>query len=419
MVKKEEVILSILIILTASTALILPNLLFWSFSILLGIFVISKLQLSNLHEEDRLYYFSFILSLLLFMAVFLIENPNVSTAVAFLSIFWFIRGAISFKNRMELQKTEEISTEVHINNVIQNKENNYQEFTEALLKQMDTKMKYIVNGLGDIQFKINTLEGENKKDFEKEMREELYNDLVLEIREVKEKKENQINYKEIERIIDNKLNVLSENISQFKEVNENGTQSNSNQMEEVFEVLINSFKDLKETQQSQMSQVEEIYGLFKNEKISFTKINKIIAEQVTVCAGFTEESIDSLITAITLENLTGSTLDAMSYNGLTNHYTGVFEQEMRRIIGMHGKRSNNMNKKIMWNDICKYLKSNQIPILSENIPNIYGYMAEIHPIRNKIAHGEPIKKEEFEIVKNFALDKKIFYFMSQTLMKIK
>ena len=419
MVKKEEVILSILIILTASTALILPPLLFWSFSILLGIFVINKLQLSDLDQEEQPYYFSFILSLLLFIAIFLIENFNVSTAVAFLSFFWFIRGIISFKNRMDLQKKEKISTEVYIKDVIQSKESNYQDFTEALLKQMDAKMKYIVNGLGDIQFKINTLEGENKKDFEKEMKEELYNDLVLEIREVKEKKENQIDYKEIERIIDNKLNVLSENISQFKEVNENETKNNSNQMEEVFEVLINSFKDLKETQQSQMSQVEEIYGLFKNEKISFTKINKIIAEQVTVCVGFTEESIDSLITAITLENLTGSTLDAMSYNGLTNHYTGVFEQEMRRIIGMHGKRSNNTNKKLMWNDICGYLKFNQIPILSENIPDIYGYMTEIHPIRNKIAHGEPIKKEEFEIVKKLALDKKIFYFMSQSLMKIK
>lgn len=419
MVKKEEVILSILIILTASTALILPPLLFWSFSILLGIFVISKLYLSNLHEEDPPYYFSFMLSLFLFIAIFLIENSNVSTAVVFLSFFWFIRGIISLKKRMELQKKEKNSTEVYMNNVIQNKESNYQDFTEALLKQMDTKMKYIVNGLGDIQYKINTLEGENKKDFEKEMKEELYNDLVLEIREVRKEKENQIDYKEIERIIDNKLDVLSDNISQFKEVNKNDTKSNSNKMEEVFEVLINSFKDLKETQQSQMSQVEEIYGLFKNEKISFKEINKIIAEQVTVCVGFSEESIDSLITAITLENLTKSSLDVMSYNGLTNHYTGIFEQEMRRIIGIHRKSPSVTNKKLMWKDICDYLKVNQIPTLSENIPDIYRYMNQIHPIRNKIAHGEPIKKEEFEIVKKLALDKKIFYFMSQTLVKIR
>ena len=92
------------------------------------------------------------------------------------------------------------------------------------------------------------------------------------------------------------------------------------------------------------------------------------------------------------------------------HYTGIFEQELRALIALNEKW--NVPKKMMWADICTYLRNHSLPYLSENINDFAEQLMSIHPIRNKIAHGEGITSEEFEIVKSLALDKQAFQFIS-------
>ncbi|WP_445678341.1 SEC-C metal-binding domain-containing protein [Psychrobacillus sp. FSL H8-0510] len=127
--------------------------------------------------------------------------------------------------------------------------------------------------------------------------------------------------------------------------------------------------------------------------------------------GLEEESKKSLATALLREStFTQKTSDKISYIGQAIHYTGIFEQELRILIGLNEKWDK--PKKMMWADICTYLRENSLPYLSENIEDFASQLKSIHPIRNKIAHGEKITSAEFEMIKSLAIEKQAFQFIS-------
>ncbi len=127
--------------------------------------------------------------------------------------------------------------------------------------------------------------------------------------------------------------------------------------------------------------------------------------------GLEEESKNSLATALLREStFTQKTSDKISYIGQAMHYTGIFEQELRILIALNEKWEK--PKKMMWADICTYLADHTLPYLSENIEDIADQLKSIHPIRNKIAHGEKITAAEFDMIKSLAIEKQAFQFIS-------
>lgn len=127
--------------------------------------------------------------------------------------------------------------------------------------------------------------------------------------------------------------------------------------------------------------------------------------------GLEKESKNSLATALLREStFSKKSKDKLSYIGLAMHYIGIFEQELRLLIALNEKWEK--PKKVMWAEICTYLKEHSLPYLSENIVDIADQLKLIHPIRNKIAHGENITFEEFKMIKSLALDKQVLEFIS-------
>lgn len=130
-----------------------------------------------------------------------------------------------------------------------------------------------------------------------------------------------------------------------------------------------------------------------------------------------EDSKKSLVTALYQENKLADTPgNLVSYNGIASYYTGILEQEFRLLISYH--QGLKFTKRMMWKEICDYLKVHDLPVIVDCIPDIYDKMMEIYPMRNKIAHGEPILHKDFLLVKNLAMESQLLEFISWAKVEI-
>ncbi|PRR79738.1 YecA family protein [Clostridium vincentii] len=142
---------------------------------------------------------------------------------------------------------------------------------------------------------------------------------------------------------------------------------------------------------------------------NFNSINK------TELCGLTSESQKKLATALTIEKLYGNDDNSIfSFSSLVIEYFGVVEKELGNIIRLHEKSPK--PKRRMWNDLCNYFESHNIPQLSEKLP-IYDILRALHPIRNKAAHGEFITKEDFDKVKSLTYSNRLIEFISLELTR--
>lgn len=127
--------------------------------------------------------------------------------------------------------------------------------------------------------------------------------------------------------------------------------------------------------------------------------------------GLSDGSLKALATALYQERKLESTpRDRVSYNGLASYFTGILEQEFRALIAQNEEGKN--VKRLMWKEICDYIKVNEIPYISDAIINVHEKMLEIYPIRNKIAHGDQISLDEYLLVKKISLDLQLLEFIS-------
>jgi len=127
--------------------------------------------------------------------------------------------------------------------------------------------------------------------------------------------------------------------------------------------------------------------------------------------GLSDESKKALATVLYQEKkMESAPQDKLSYTGLVNYFTGIIEQEFRVLISKHNEEAT--TKKRMWKEICDYIKVNDIPYISSSVMDAYDTMMKIHPIRNKIAHGESVSVEDYQLVKSICLDMKLFDYIS-------
>jgi len=420
MISREESLLSFIIILTALTSFILPAVLFYvlAFTILSSMGI--KLYIELKKNSYSHYLFSFIFGGLIMAASWPIKNEEFSRCLFFIGFFWLIRGTLIILNIVRNKKKESGLHELQLKEGSKKEEVDYQRFIEVLVNRMDKQVEYIASSLGDIQSKLTVLEMNNSSEFEQELKAKLSNDVIADIKTFIHTQGNSINKKEIENAIEKKFEILNKNIEDYKNSTQVETKKYSKNVEEAVEILLKTYNNLENSledkQNYQLAQMEELYGLFKKEKINFGEINNAIAKYVQECTGFSKDSIDSLATAVSQEMLSDYSLHHITYGGLTSHYTGIFEQEMRIIISLN-KRSPKAEN-LMWNQICAYLRNNEISILTDYIPDFYRYMVELQTIRNKAAHGETVSREEFEKVKQLAMEKRAFYYMSQAKLKL-
>ena len=101
-----------------------------------------------------------------------------------------------------------------------------------------------------------------------------------------------------------------------------------------------------------------------------------------------------------------------SYSMLTKQYCSILEIEINKLIQILNL-TNNPNKHLMWNDMKKYIKNNNIELCFKiNGENLYEILNKLHPLRNKSSHGEKISQEEYQLLCYYKND--LFFYISQT-----
>lgn len=126
--------------------------------------------------------------------------------------------------------------------------------------------------------------------------------------------------------------------------------------------------------------------------------------------GLEEQSKNDLATALYQEkSLPAKSKDKISYRGLVITYTGILEKELKLLIELNeGQIISDLTMK----KINEYIRDNQIPYLTENIPNLYDKLEVIRRIRNGAAHGNEVSSDDFQIVKKFVFDQQVLEFIS-------
>lgn len=130
----------------------------------------------------------------------------------------------------------------------------------------------------------------------------------------------------------------------------------------------------------------------------------------TSLLGLSKASKSTLTTAMAIERkFMDDDNDMFSYNSLAISYFGIVESELGLIIRRLDHTTK--HKQLMWNDITQYCRNNFIPILSEKLP-LYEVLKELRPIRNRVAHGGFIEKEEFKKIKQLTYSNQLIEFIS-------
>ncbi|KAF0820887.1 hypothetical protein KIS4809_0414 [Bacillus sp. ZZV12-4809] len=107
-------------------------------------------------------------------------------------------------------------------------------------------------------------------------------------------------------------------------------------------------------------------------------------------------SIREIATAISTEKAITKSKELLSYMGLSMSYLGVIESELKTII-LHREKENNIKKKsLMWKKIMGYLESRKDQLIKEVELEEWDFwiskLIEFNSIRNRPAHGEPVKR---------------------------
>lgn len=128
--------------------------------------------------------------------------------------------------------------------------------------------------------------------------------------------------------------------------------------------------------------------------------------------GLSDSSIKQLATAIFTE-LTVSESEKASYNGLCMNFCGLLEKEMKRIILTQDPAIG--EKELTWGKIVDFMKEKDIS--REFKPNFRWKqwaqdMEKVNRVRNKAAHGQPITKDEYKLVKETALSTGFLWWIS-------
>lgn len=127
---------------------------------------------------------------------------------------------------------------------------------------------------------------------------------------------------------------------------------------------------------------------------------------------FEESSINSLTSAFATEEAYEARGEEkfFEYNGVSMNYLIVLEKELKRLAcQLHGVKYN----EIRFVDAIKYLeKSNLNGLCDEETIN---NLQLIRKVRNKVAHGYTITKEDFIFIKEILLNRQVFEILSWNL----
>lgn len=127
---------------------------------------------------------------------------------------------------------------------------------------------------------------------------------------------------------------------------------------------------------------------------------------------FEASSINSLVSAFATEEAYEARGDEkfLEYNGVSMNYLIVLEKELKRLAcQLHGVKY----EEIRFVDAIKFLKESDLGFLSEE--EIIEKLQLIRKIRNKVAHGYTITKEDFLFIKEILLKRQVFEVLSWNL----
>ncbi|MEB4857027.1 hypothetical protein [Priestia megaterium] len=122
--------------------------------------------------------------------------------------------------------------------------------------------------------------------------------------------------------------------------------------------------------------------------------------------------IKQLATA-TFTELTVIESKKVSYNGLCMNFCGVLEKEMKKVISTQDRHID--ERELAWGKIVDFMKEKDI--FREFKPDIRWNqwaqnMEKINRVRNKVAHGQSITKDEYKLVKETALSTGLLWWIS-------
>ena len=127
---------------------------------------------------------------------------------------------------------------------------------------------------------------------------------------------------------------------------------------------------------------------------------------------FEDSSINSLVSAFATEEAYEARGDEkfIEYNGVSMNYLIVIEKELKRLAcQLHGVKYED----IRFVDAIKYLKKSDLPGLSDD--EMIDNLQLIRKIRNKVAHGYTITKDDFMFIKEILLNRQAYEILSWNL----
>lgn len=150
-------------------------------------------------------------------------------------------------------------------------------------------------------------------------------------------------------------------------------------------------------------------GLIHFEWKTLDELENEFEKSIHKLRGLREESIKALSTAGVQEKaIPKKSAEKISYAGLAMNYFGILECELRDLIIIEHPHA---PKRMMWREICSFIKNNYLSIIVQ-MPELVEQLIELHPIRNKAAHGEVVTLDEFEKVKYTAVGSQLLTFIS-------
>lgn len=104
-----------------------------------------------------------------------------------------------------------------------------------------------------------------------------------------------------------------------------------------------------------------------------------------------------------------------SYGLIVKQVCGVIEQELNHIIKLI-KKEKAPKKHLMWDELKKYIKSNDIQLVEDTF-DLFKMLNELHHVRNLAMHGELIQKCDFDKLNKYR-KRQLFEFISWTKLDL-